>query len=340
MPEIHHTTPINSSLSSEYSCKEVCTDPACNIWDATSIHDSDTCSLGSCLSPEVCESSRCCREETCIRQSDDEYQCGPSCLKDDRLEPDEFADFIDYDLESTDQPIPCQWLETDQQCPVSASPAALSLHVTKDHIDPNAWLPCGWSHCDQTVESQHILEHVSQDHRPDQYVCLWQGCGYSFSSGEELATHMSTMHTPKLDCHWGGCDFSLMDPDALKVHVNDEHLNMNFEDFHQDTGDDVSFASFSSPSRHDLVLASDSGPHFCQWMDGSVSNKTCGASFQHENDLQDHMEKIHINDLSKGGSYVCRWQDCSGFGNPHNGKHRLRKHMWTHTGCKIPRGAL
>ena len=351
LPTTPYTTPFTSSVSSAPSCNDVCTDPTCNAWDTCSIHQSDTCTLKSCLSSDLCESSACCREEECIRESETDFECGHSCLNDERLESDDFSDLLNYDLENINEPMPCQWLETAPQCPVSASPAALSLHVTKGHIDPNAWLPCGWNQCEQTVDSQHIVEHVSQEHRPDQYVCLWQGCGWSFSSGEELSNHMSTMHTTKWDCHWGGCDFTLEDQDSLKAHINDEHFNFNPDfdsDFHHDNIPECQpFPPLTSPElqvgqqpQPDLAEAKDLAAHTCQWMEKSSANKICGAPFHHENDLQDHVEKAHVNGMHERkhepqcGPYVCNWRGCSIQGMPHNGKHRLRKHMWTHTGCR------
>lgn len=335
----------SSSGSSDTSCEGVCTDPTCQVWNTASVHDTETCSLQSCLSPDVCESSVCCREEACVRPSDLTIAPTQSNYEQERPPQPEYSDLFGYNLDEPNGSMPCQWLDTDYQCPVSGPPAALSLHVNKHHIDPNAWLTCGWNQCDQYVESQHIAEHVSQKHHPDQYVCLWQGCGSSFSTGEELAAHMSALHTTKLDCHWGGCDSTLMDPDALKMHVNDEHLNFNFDGaYHQDIDEGMplvasptSPTSIEEPVVHDDVLPeTGSGTKHCMWIDDLSTNSTCGACFGHENDLQDHVDKTHIATAPQGVSdlLVCKWQGCRAAGNMQNNKHRLRKHMWTHTRCE------
>lgn len=215
-----------SSLCSAESCGgDSCLVLGCDQCSMHSIRDTEACSLDACLNPNECDSVECCREEACIHPSE---LTGQSLIGEaTNFYQDDFSDFLNFDNPSDPvQSMDCQWLETDHQCPVSATPAALGQHVFEAHIDQHTLLPCGWDQCDQTVDSQELFEHVSKKHRPDEYVCLWQGCGYSFSSDEELAAHMSTMHTTKLDCHWGGCEFIHMDPVALKSHVSDEHLQM------------------------------------------------------------------------------------------------------------------
>jgi hypothetical protein len=348
-----------SSLCSSDSCGgKSCLALGCDRCTVQSIQNTEACSLDECLNPNECDSVECCREEACIHPSDVALR-RPSSVGPDYSQND-LEDFINYYSEPNES-MHCQWLETDHQCPVSATPAALSQHVFEAHIEQHTLLPCGWDQCDETVESQALVEHVSQQHHPDEYVCLWQGCGYTFFSDEELAAHMSTMHTTKLDCHWGGCEFIHMDPVALKSHVNDDHLNINpSATFHQGYSDSLSAPSSSSrphtPQLHEeSTLSTTISPHevdkrtskqtrdlevpqqhICLWLKDATT--LCGATHAHENDLQAHVDLEHIDDLSARGSlgklvFVCNWRGCKNEGTPCNGKDKLRKHTWIHTRC-------
>lgn len=361
-------TSTTSSSSNEESCENDCSIPGCDRCTTPSVHDSEACSLEACLNPDGCESVECCREEACIRPSDLTIHPGSSTGDHLALQQHDFPDFLNYDTTDPNDLIPCQWLETDHQCTVSAqSIDALSQHVFQNHIEQQALLPCEWGQCDQTVESQQLVEHVSQKHHPDQYVCLWQGCGYSFSSDEELAAHMSALHCTKLDCHWGGCEVINVDPGALKSHINDAHINMRLaEAFHQNMyGDSLSASpstvsgqhssqilgpsSLSSPAppqsphfqppRRAHGSMSDSTAHTCFWTTDLSVGVVCAATFHHENDLQAHVEEAHINSLTARNNphgnaiFICKWQGCKAEGTPHNGKDKLRKHTYTHTRC-------
>ena len=368
VPDAHPPSPSISSCSSERSC---CHDSACNLLSTTPIPRSEACSLDACLNPEICDKLECCDDEACIHPSDFPPQEGCSAGHASDIteeERDDFADLINYDTAESSGSMPCQWLETDHQCSVTGPPAAISKHVYKDHIEQSTWLPCEWAQCDQTIESQHLLQHVVQEHRLDQYVCLWQGCGYSFSSDEELAAHMSAMHCSKLDCHWGGCEFIDMDPAALKTHVTDEHLNLysNSGFLSHPYSNTLSATpliaskpqlsqvsrspSFSIPPSPHNSFQNFSGPpkipsgglekHQCLWRMTESAHSICATCFSHENELQGHVEKAHLSDLSArshplgSAAFVCRWQGCKAKGSSHNGKDKLRKHTYTHTGCK------
>lgn len=357
-----------SSICSADSCRgNGCAVLGCDRCTMQSMLGTEACSLDACLNPNACESVECCREEACIHLSDIAFRRPPSIDDITRDYQDDFADFINYDTTDANDSMHCQWLETDHPCPVSATPAALSQHVFEAHIDQQALLPCEWDHCDQTVESEQLVEHVSQKHHPDQYVCLWQGCGYSFASDKELAAHMTTMHTTKLDCHWGGCEFIDMDPLALKSHVNDEHLSIfPGETFNQAYSDDLTAASSSvsgvyTPQLHETAdlgsltfpyelskethrqplnsIRAPSG-HTCLWMTDPTATTLCSATFTHENDLQAHLDRAHITGLTARGHsrqdpvFVCNWHDCKTERAPFNSKDKLRKHTWIHTRCE------
>ena len=359
-----------SSCSSEHSC---CEDPACHLSPSTLAQTSEACSFEACLNPEQCDQVDCCSDEACIHPTGSDTRNASDSGDSNDLDQhqDDFADFLNYNTINSNVSMPCQWLETDHQCSVSAPPAALSQHVFKDHIEQNALLPCGWAQCDQTIDSQQLLQHVVQTHQPDKYVCLWQGCGFSFSSDEELAEHMSAMHCHDLDCHWAGCEYFHKDAVALKSHVTDEHLSFRPNDAFrshthticQSTSSSTesaytslpsSSSSFETPfSQQSLVYQHSNQPctqptvqqlgspkHACLWITDQSAGSVCAASFNCENDLQDHIEQAHLNYLSARthplgvAVFVCKWQGCKSSGSPYNGKDKLRKHTYTHTGCQ------
>ena len=363
-----------SSCSSEHSC---CDDPACELSSSSFVQSSEACSLEACLNPEQCDQVDCCSDEACIHPTGSDTRNPTDSGENDNLSQhqDDFFDFLNYDAFNSNAPLPCQWLETDHQCSVSAPPAALSQHVFKDHIEQNALLSCEWAQCDQTIDSQQLLQHVVQTHQPDKYICLWQGCGSSFSSDDELAAHMSAMHCQDLDCHWAGCGYFHKDAVALKSHVTDEHLSLRsheaFRSYPYNTyqaasssaesahvSHPSSSSSFDTPySQHSLVHQPPNQPyprpstqpgvhsgnsrqHTCLWSTDQSAGSICSASFDCENDLQDHIEHAHLSHLSARthplgtAVFVCKWQGCRTSGSSHNGKDKLRKHTYTHTGCQ------
>ena len=359
---------------SEIDC---CSDSACDLSIISHEPHSNSCSLILCLNPDECDQEDCCTDEACNHPCEfDLRQSYPSSKENDLTNTchGNLVDFHNFDSLESNESIPCQWLETDHQCSAFGPPAALSQHVFKDHIEQNTLLPCGWAQCDQTVDSQQLLQHVAKAHQPDQYVCLWQGCGCSFSSDEELAAHMSAMHCTKLDCHWGGCELFGLDPVALKSHVFDDHINFHPSDtFNPLPYSGEFFTSSSAPSLQNNTrpssssstsnlasqhshaqlslpqvepMVNDSEKHSCFWTLETMTNSICAASFANENDLQAHIEKDHLSDLSSRTSplgtavFVCKWRGCKSKGTPHNGKDKLRKHTYTHTGCTFDFEAL
>ena len=358
-----------TSFSSCFSRDSCCDDSRCDPSTTSLDHTSTACSLETCLNPEQCDKTECCSDEACTNPGlFDTHDWSTGYGTSEIGYNADFADYMNHETFALDGSMPCQWLETDHQCSVTAPPGALSQHVFKDHIDQNTFRPCGWAECDQTIGSEQLLEHVVRTHRPAQYVCLWQGCGNFFSSDKELAAHMSAMHCTKLDCHWGGCDYIDMDPTALKSHVTDEHLSIApAETFDPHAcGRSFSFSSSRASSQHEtrpsigssflatshqdldpsqnanIFTASKDGEgkHLCLWSPGLIPSSVCGEAFPHENDLQAHVEAAHLKYLSArsnplgAGCFVCKWRGCKTSCKPYNGKDKLRKHLYTHTGCE------
>ena len=262
----------------------------------------------------------------------------------------------------------CQWETSGQQCPaLMPSLNTLSEHVLQDHIQPQAVLPCQWNHCSNQIELDNIPSHVWQCHSPApkaaSFVCLWHGCGASFSTTEELDTHMKASHC-RISCHWDGCDQATTSEMALKAHVDNKHITQAVACSPRESTPTTSTLStpkspreplfdkpkptsitaslnnqqlfqeqiFASGSCRDIV--GNAGKKPCQWI---VSNSICGLIFDNGNELQTHIESSHLNNNKHCGTldcrhvkYVCKWNGCN-TKTPFAERSKLARHMYTHT---------
>ncbi len=77
--------------------------------------------------------------------------------------------------------------------------------------------------------------------------------------------------------------------------------------------------------------------HTCRWVADYSSGQVCGATFTDANILQTHVNEEHITKLGSDG-ILCNWQDCKRNQGPKPAfpnKEKLKRHMYTHTGCKF-----
>ncbi|XP_009985930.1 PREDICTED: zinc finger protein GLIS3, partial [Tauraco erythrolophus] len=68
------------------------------------------------------------------------------------------------------------------------------------------------------------------------------------------------------------------------------------------------------------------GKHGCHWID-------CGALYDQQEELVQHIEKIHI-DQRKGEDFTCFWAGCPRRYKPFNARYKLLIHMRVHSGEK------
>ena len=352
-----HDEPLLSSkgstCASQKSCLGKCSaidcESICNPFD----HSIETCST-ACLNTKECSGDGCCQYAECVdlaahrdEYHDEQQFCG-----------DDFSNLFNCDVEL---PMTCRWLETDQPCETSASTKAdLRQHVFQEHIEPQTQQICGWDNCHQTVDSQHFTAHFLDNHQPESYICLSQGCGSQFSDAEQLAQHMEIMHGPDFNCHWAGCEVARSDPAELTSHVNSEHLNSSSDQAlghppllplrgpsHSSA---LSLSTQAASEQQSSQLSTSSAPttpinfhtidtlfplrnlHTCKWISDCTTGALCGAIFSHEYNLQQHIELVHTMGISS--SFVCRWQLCRRHGKPLQNKRALNNHMRVHAECK------
>ena len=243
------TPGLLSGLQTPYegTCSVTNCESGCN----PSVVGSGTCSLSQCNNLEQCTSEECCKEPACLdhcsvpatrRQSIDfsgDDQHGSSFqgqpINSSAVFPasDNLPGFDNIH----DNPVQCHWLLPDQECDITApNKNALSQHVFHDHIQPEINLTCGWSECEEQINAQQLTDHMWNSHHPEQhvpdsYVCLWDGCMEMFADAEQLETHMETDHThmESIDCRWGGCGTVTTNSTELQSHVNHEHLQLHLQ---------------------------------------------------------------------------------------------------------------
>ena len=244
--------PSGFQTPSESICSVVNCESGCN----PSLTGSGTCSLSQCNNQDQCTSEECCRELACLDHSsapttrraslnvstEDQYASSSHDMiaDSDRLFPayanlPYFAQNDDDDL--LHDPLHCHWLLPDQECDITApTNDALSQHVLQDHIQPETSLMCGWADCDEQVNAPQLTDHMwnshlPEQHAPDSYICLWDGCMEMFLDAEQLEKHMESAHTQmeSIDCRWGGCSTITSNSTELQSHVNAEHLQLHIQ---------------------------------------------------------------------------------------------------------------
>lgn len=353
-----HDEPLLSSKSSTCASQESCLGK-CSAIDCESIcnpfdHSVETCST-ACLNTKDCSGDSCCQYAECV---DLAAQRNDECNGEQQFCDEDFSNLFHCDVE---YPMTCRWLETDQPCEISASTKAdLRQHVFQEHIEPQTQQVCEWDNCHQTVDSQHFTAHFLNNHQPESYICLSQGCGAQFSDAEQLAQHMEIMHGPGFNCHWAGCEVARSDPAELTSHVNNEHLNSSPEQFldhprllplrgpshssalssstqaaSEQQGSQLSISS--TPTTPINFPAMDTvmpftNPYTCKWISDPTNGALCGAIYANEYKLQQHIELAHTKGITS--NFVCRWQLCRRHGKPLQNKRALDNHMRVHAECK------
>ncbi|KAF6220865.1 hypothetical protein HO133_002545 [Letharia lupina] len=270
--------PPTPGLLSDFQtpCEGTCSVTNCESGCNPSVVGSGTCSLSQCNNSDQCTSEECCREPACL-----DHESVPTTRREsiDFSAEDQYASSSQHQFASSSavfpaydnlpgfdntnhDPMQCHWLLPDQECDITApTKDALSQHVFHDHIQPETSLACGWSDCDEQIDAQQLTTHLWNSHHPEQhvpdsYVCLWDGCMEMFSDAEQLETHMEVAHTQmeSIDCRWGGCGTITTNSAELQSHVNREHLHLHIQPAFSSSNLEMgpSDRRTSLPSKHPL----------------------------------------------------------------------------------------
>ena len=237
---------------SEIPCESTCSTVNCEWGCNPSVLGSETCSLSQCYNIDQCTSDECCRELICL-----DHTSIPTTRREsiDTSAEDQYASSYQHQLANSgtvfpaygnlpgfdnisNDPLQCHWLLPNQGYDITApTNDALSKYVSHDHIQPETSQMHGWSDCEEQIIPQQLTHyswnsHDPEEHAPDSYFCLWDGCMETFSDAEQLTTHIEAAHTTQMesiDCRWGGCGTITMDSAALQRHVNKEHLHLHIQ---------------------------------------------------------------------------------------------------------------
>lgn len=79
------------------------------------------------------------------------------------------------------------------------------------------------------------------------------------------------------------------------------------------------------------------GKHVCMWITDDETEMLCAAQFGDTNALQAHVESYHYPATRKRkpkSHWICKWMGCVVKGETLGSRDKLRKHVYTHTGCK------
>ena len=321
----HDASPDDcQSDSGSSACTEICDRPDCKD------EDREDCGLHPCT-PE-CHTIPCTDPKFCNPKSLCTTPChigvpGPTYNDNMML----------LGMESMDMTFAqCEWaLQNGHgQCNASLpNRGALGEHVLKSHIQPQLAQLCPFE-CGATVAPDSVTEHVFGEHQKSKYsqfVCLARGCDFIGENEADLDEHLKSAHLSKgIQCHWGDCSVTTKNPDALDSHVRADHLSM-------DTLDSTPSESLDTPAES-LETSINLAPtaedrKVCLWT-AHGDDKPCHVVFDTGNELQAHIETVHIKPLKGVLSKHCRWAGCEREIRAFTQKEKLRIHMYTHTGCK------
>lgn len=321
----HDASPDDcQSESGSSACTEICDRPDCRDEDREDcvLHPcTPDCHTIPCTDPKFCNPKSLCTTPCPIGVPGPTYN----------------NNLILLGMESMDMTFAqCEWaLQNGHgQCNASLpNRGALGEHVLKNHIQPQLAQLCPFE-CGATVAPDSVTEHVFGEHQKSnysQFVCLARGCDFIGENEADLDEHLKSAHLSKgIQCHWGDCSVTTKNPDALDSHVRADHLSMDTLDSTPSESPDTPADSLENPTdfthtREDLKV--------CLWT-AHGDDKPCHVVFDTGNELQAHIEAVHIKPLKGVLSKHCRWAGCERETRAFTQKEKLRIHMYTHTGCK------
>ena len=94
----------------------------------------------------------------------------------------------------------------------------------------------------------------------------------------------------------------------------------------------------SSSTNSSIPIKTVNTTKICEWVEEPSAGRVCGMKFKDGNDLQLHVDEVHLCQSSPAycaRNTSCNWYQCKRNGNRFQTKDKLRRHMFTHTGCKM-----
>ncbi len=249
--------------------------------------------------------------------------------------------------------IDCRWGGCDT---ITTNSAELQSHVNKEHLHlniqpafPSSNLEMGLpDHSDSlpsknpyywSPENDNLLERVrAQNLTFPQIASQYfpnksaQACqrryAFLYNKQQQSAPQSTVQSTPLLS-------YSPLPPSS--------YATSPYEPQYPLVDPSSSQTPLALPSNHSsqpvLDPPSTQGNHECMWITDDATESLCGAHFGGPNELQAHVESFHYpladsRQRLPQGSWVCRWMGCKRRAEKRMSREKLKKHIYTHTGCK------
>ncbi|KAJ7583244.1 hypothetical protein C8J56DRAFT_953425 [Mycena floridula] len=241
-----------------------------------------------------------------------------------------------------DNPLSCLWGNcnlTAESIPGPSSGSQFDLcidllanHLMQDHLgvppspvapQQDAQMPASIPPLETSSEEPSVASSPSDhtDHTcSGSHPCLWESCGESFSSCDDLTTHLSLVHVgsgkAQYDCHWADCTRHGDNGFSSKQKIS-RHLQMHTG--HRPFQCKVCQQNFSEAAtlQQHMRRHTQEKPYVCD-------HPGCGKRFAITGALTIH-KRVHNGDKP----FKCTYCDRA-FAESSN----LSKHLRTHTGAK------
>lgn len=234
-------------------------------------------------------------------------------------------------------------------------------HLHGKHFDPvlKYHCPVPSSECKEIIDMDPV-EHLRNFHNWDQLTCPNSSCpeaGSEFCDPALLHNHFDQQHSIQpqegLFCQWDWCNTAVENMAQLSDHLSAQHA-LNVPGIGEEEIDlnapmtaGVSPVCATGPKLPLLpkraLTPKDDEAHglTCQW---ETESGVCGVlktGRDAAKELQDHVKKEHLAQLSSITGYICKWKKCNRV-NYDVGRQRfsqrgkLERHIASHTTCKSP----
>ncbi len=265
-------------------------------------------------------------------------------------------------------------------CPLKSCAEVLDVqqaarHMMQEH--KRDIYVCLWKDCNELkfADEESLKRHYQLCHS-NQLECHWAGCEVSHTDPSQLQTHVSQAHLhmgfhglwqaspsshPALHPHKSktesigsllcgaesSSNFSGSYPSPFEAPNGSPYAGQstaiaNLNRLPSPTIPESSSLSNHTPAENHSRSSAETTRR-CMWLTDSATGKCCEMEFQTGNDLQAHVDHQHVwNKATYSPKYtpICGWLDCKRKGKPVQSREKLRRHIFTHTGCTFPPSAI
>lgn len=290
------------------------------------------------------------------------------------LMPDQQCDVSVPTIESLGQHVFHEHIEPQGTftCPIDQCAERIDAQQAPSHLT-HAHYPvryvCLHSYCRQEYpDVKQLQHHMDIAHKRKNVACHWAGCEVFTNEVSQLKSHVDIDHL-----HFPGVIEPPMSPYTFQtpmyagqdpaLHIpthstftssHTSPVNLEQTPFLQGSIISPYQNALPSPMSSDpRAYQNDAIPQYptdfmhplglgeegsrCMWITDKSTGHVCGMTFHDGNELQLHVDQEHVwtrDGNTTGIVLLCHWQDCKRGGKPLQNKEKLRRHIFTHTGCR------